>query len=158
MKVHEKWSKFQRAEVPKLSKKETKRKIQIVAKDLGKPFAEVKKAFEVNDEEEIWLNSRYQVIIREETDFSHLSIKRHDKEPIHDWRDLQRIKNELVGPECEGIELYPAESRLLDTANQFHLWVRKNPNERLPYGFDCSRTVANYVSPESGAKQRAYED
>jgi hypothetical protein len=37
---------------------------------------------------------------------------------VHDWRDLQRIKNQLVGPECEAVELYPAESRKVDTANQ----------------------------------------
>lgn len=52
-----------------------------------------------------------------------LSIKRNDRSPVHDWRDFQRIKNELVGPEFEAIELYPAESRLVDSANQYHLWV-----------------------------------
>ena len=28
------------------------------------------------------------------------------------------IKNLIVGPEHEGFEIYPAESRLVDTANQ----------------------------------------
>ena len=62
----------------------------------------------------------------------HLSIKRHDKAAVHDWRHLQRIKNELVGPEREAIELYPRESRLMDSANSYHLYV-------LPEGkqIDC---------------------
>lgn len=39
----------------------------------------------------------------------HLSIKRLSKGVVHDWRELQRIKNELTHPECEAVELYPAE-------------------------------------------------
>ena len=53
----------------------------------------------------------------------HLSIKRLDKEPIMDWRDLQDIKNKLVGPEHEAMQLFPAESRCVDSANQYHLWA-----------------------------------
>jgi len=40
----------------------------------------------------------------------------------HDWRDLQRVKNDLVGEEWEGVELYPSESRLVDPSNRFYLW------------------------------------
>lgn len=65
-----------------------------------------------------------------------LSIKRIDKGPLHDWRHLQEIKNMIVGPEHEGVELYPAESRLTDTANQYHLWVLRSPEVRFPFGFD----------------------
>jgi hypothetical protein len=77
----------------------------------------------------VFINDVYQVNIRVEKKTYHgcsvvwLSIKRRDKEPCHDWRDFQEIKNQLVGPECEGIELYPAESRVVDTANQYHIWV-----------------------------------
>jgi len=81
--------------------------------------------------DDVYLNDTYQVNITWKTkhhafgdaDIVHLSIKRIDKAPIHDWRDLQEIKNELVGPEREAIELYPAEQRRVDTANQYHLWV-----------------------------------
>lgn len=52
-----------------------------------------------------------------------LSIKRMDKQHIHDWRHLQRIKNAICGPEREGFVVYPAESRLNDTANHYHMWV-----------------------------------
>lgn len=63
----------------------------------------------------------------------HLSVKRIDKEPIMDWRDLQDIKNKLAGPEVEAIQLFPAESRLVDSANQYHLWcIMKEGKERQP--------------------------
>jgi hypothetical protein len=82
----------------------------------------------------------------------HLSIKRRDKLPIHDWRDIQRIKNELVGPEIEGMELYPAESRLVDTANQYHIWCF--PNATFPFGFHEGRLVTEAES--DGSKQRPF--
>ena len=49
---------------------------------------------------------------------TYLSIKRNDKEAIRDWRDLQEIKNILVGEENEGVEVFPAESRLVGTSIQ----------------------------------------
>ena len=85
----------------------------------------------------------------------HLSIKRLDVEAIHDWRELQRIKNELVGPEFEAIELYPAESRLLDTANQYHLWVAITPGFKFPFGVR-ERLVTN--EGPLGGKQRPFEE
>jgi hypothetical protein len=39
------------------------------------------------------------------------SIKRRDKSSAHGWRDLLSIKNLIVGPEYEGFEIHPAESR-----------------------------------------------
>lgn len=73
-------------------------------------------------------NSRYQVVRREYPEgpfgpYVHLTIRSRDGSPVHDWRDFQRIKNELVGEEAEAVELYPAESRLVDTANHYHLWA-----------------------------------
>jgi len=64
-----------------------------------------------------------------------LSIRRLDRKPIHDWRDLQEIKNLVVGPEHEAMEIYPKESRVMDTANQYHLWVLKDPNDTIPIGW-----------------------
>ena len=75
-------------------------------------------------EDKVWENSRYQVRVSElETGITHLSIKRLKKEAIHDWRELLRIKNELTHPEREAIEIYPAMWRVVDTSNQYHLWV-----------------------------------
>lgn len=91
-------------------------------------------------DEEVWLNNRWQVNVRrfagwgifEGQRITHLSIKRLDKLAIHDWRDLQWIKNKLAGAECEAFELYPMESRLVDGSNQFHLWCIEGI---LPVGF-----------------------
>ena len=86
-----------------------------------------------------YVNSRYYVWVTFEKvpegvpPAVHLSIRAHDRRCVHDWRDMQRIKNELCGPEADGIEIYPAESRLMDEANQFHLYVL-HPLVELPWG------------------------
>jgi hypothetical protein len=41
--------------------------------------------------------------------------------PIHNWRHLQQIKNDICGEESEALELYPAMSRIVDTVNQGRL-------------------------------------
>lgn len=74
----------------------------------------------------------------------HLSIKRHDNEPVRSWSDLQEIKNLLVGPEHEAIEIYPAESRLVDMAPQYHLWVFADVEYRVPVGW-TTRMVSSEV-------------
>ena len=85
----------------------------------------------------------------------HLSIKNVvDRGPTHDWRDLQRIKNELIGPDREGIELYPAESRLVDTSNQFHIFVLPE-GMQMPFGYG-SRLVVE--TEDFGVRQRPFED
>lgn len=113
---------------------------------------------------EVYVNDQYQVNVDKNPKHGfptmtlwHLSIKRLDHNPIHDWRDLQAIKNAIAGPEFEAIELYPAESRVVDTANQFHLWVfmseqsSKEPPQ-LPLGW-WTRVVIS--DPDLGeAKQR----
>jgi hypothetical protein len=77
---------------------------------------------------EIWVNDEYQATVgylgpMGKAGVCHLSIKRRDGGPAHDWRDLQSIKNEIMGTEREGVEIFPAESRLHDTADQTHIWV-----------------------------------
>jgi hypothetical protein len=90
---------------------------------------------------EYWNNDKYQVAIFEaETgeEFPamwHLSFKRHDRAPIFNWRDVQMLKNQIIGPENEAVQLFPAESRLVDGANQYHLFVLKDPEVRFPFGF-----------------------
>jgi len=107
------------------------------------------------ESETVWLNNRYQVHVTPVADeltnhehqadrieaawpfesipLTHLSIKRLDKRPIREWRDLLWIKNQLCGEDCEAIEIFPAMSRLVDTSNQYHLWVFP-PGYRLPFG------------------------
>jgi hypothetical protein len=112
----------------------------------------------------IFLNSRYQVDVRDAEpapgwpQMKWLSIKRLDRAPIGEerFRDFQRIKNELVGKECEAVELYPAESRLVDTANQYHLWVIAEPGQMFPFGF--GERLTSYKEKVGGAVQRPHED
>lgn len=86
----------------------------------------------------------------------HLSIKRIDRQPVHDWAHLQRIKNELVGERHEAIELYPAEDRMVNMANQYHLWVVDDPEVRFPIGFHEGRHVSDDIAA-SKARQRLFE-
>jgi hypothetical protein len=113
----------------------------------------------------IYRNSRYTVFVRKVKatapgwpDAAWLSIKRNDRDVCRDWRDFQRIKTELIGPDYEGVELYPAESRLVDGANQYHLWVPLDPRWRLPYGFDDGRQVGTDNADKSGAVQRPFTE
>jgi len=123
-------------------------------------------------DDEIWVNNLYQVNIRRRTgpgffdntkevyngfpkengEVVWLSIKRLDKEPIHDWRDLQQIKNEVMGEEAEAIEIYPAESRKMDVANQYHLFAFTT---KIPVGFVGRAVESSDKAEQVGAKQRA---
>ena len=113
---------------------------------------------ETGNPRECWLNNRYQVLVYAVKPAAgwppclHLSIKLRSREPIRDWRDLQRIKNELSGTESEGLELFPAESRLVDAANQYHMTCFC-PGLRVPVG-SPERDV-NYGDRDDGSQQRA---
>ena len=124
------------------------KEIAAVVNGQGIPEAVAREMFErIEAEETLWINDTYQVSRRDTGGGSvHLSIKRIDQEPVHDWRDLQRIKNELIGPDCEAIELYPAEDRRVDTANQYHLWGLADPDYRFPVGFSERKTSTGSAS------------
>jgi len=104
--------------------------------------------------DEVWINDKYQVDVTRGIkspswpDMIHLSIKLLTEDPIHDWRDLQAIKNTLVGEENEAVELYPAESRLVDMANRFHLWVIATPGVKFPFGFPSRITASEAMGDE----------
>ena len=97
----------------------------------------------------LFRNSTYQVDMRKVDpipgypEITWLSIKRIDKAPVGEerFRDFQEIKNALVGEEAEAVELYPAETRLVDTCNQYHLWVVNGL--QFPFGF--SERQVSYV-------------
>lgn len=111
----------------------------------------------------VFINSRYQVVLSQQEvegfkgPVDHLSIKRWDRAPCRDWREMQRIKNELLGEDREACEIYPSEQRLVDTANQYHLWVLPK-GVMFPFGF-FNRVVAhpgaNKEAPD--AEQRPFE-
>ncbi len=62
-----------------------------------------------------------------------LMVRRNDQEPVRNWTHMQRIKNELMGRERVAVEVYPAESDLVDDANMYHLWVMPE-DFALPFG------------------------
>lgn len=91
-------------------------------------------------EAEVWTNNLYEVLLRRHKneglcDLIHLAIRTLDRQAKHDWRHFQRIKNELLGEDIEAVEVYPAEERLVDTMNQYHLWAFDDPNFRFPFGY-----------------------
>tara|TARA_Y100001973_G_C5164440_1_gene315296 strand:+ start:491 stop:1162 length:672 start_codon:yes stop_codon:yes gene_type:complete len=97
--------------------------------------------------EGVYRNSRYEVtryegvpMVGSDMKLSWLSVVRLDKQPVFDWRDLQRIKNELLGPEREAVDLFPSEARLVDTGNTYHIWAFPQGTS-LPFGF-LERLVA----------------
>lgn len=116
----------------------------------------------VHTHDEIWGNDIYLVFVTRTfkgnppgtPPMTWLSIKRHDKEPCNDWRDFQFIKNQLVGPECEAVQMYPAESRLVDASNQYHLLCLKDKALRFPFGFNEGRVISEH--PFKGGKQRSW--
>lgn len=106
-----------------------------------------------DDESEYWINDIYQVQVRRYSDFTHINIRRRDGGTIlRDWRHFQQIKNELLGPECEAVELYPAESRKWDEANKYHLFGLSD-GSRFPFGFD-DRFVSFDGGEAKGMRQR----
>lgn len=113
----------------------------------------------------IWTNNVYQVAIRlappvylypkgvpigGDQAMKHLSIKRRDRKPvgIERFQHFQRIKSDLLGDEVEAVELYPAESRLVDGAHQYHLWALFGA--RFPFGFNNGRLVTVPISEPDG--------
>jgi hypothetical protein len=86
---------------------------------------------------ETWINDLYQVQKRvTDTGVIHLNIRRRDGAAvIRDWRHFQLIKNQLIGEECEAVELYPAESRKVDSSNKYHLYGVPDPTYRFSFGW-----------------------
>lgn len=111
-------------------------------------------------DEEIWLNETYQVAaIRSDHPIfgkiMQINIRRRDGNVIfRDWRHFQDIKNQLAGPECEAVELYPAESRVIDTANKYHLWCILDDTKGIPLGWHEGRHVTDDKSKLPGLRQR----
>jgi hypothetical protein len=78
---------------------------------------------------EAYTNGLYVALVRHAPrGVTHLAIRTASNlEPS--WRDLQRIKNELFGPERHAVQVCPRESRLIDQADMYHLWI-------MPEGFE----------------------
>jgi hypothetical protein len=83
--------------------------------------------------------------------WAEIGIHCPDGEPRHDWRVFQKIKNDVVGPEWEALELFPAESRLVDPSNYYVLYA----TEKIPLGWFHGKRIIE--SPETAiAPQRGW--
>ena len=98
--------------------------------------------------EEVWANNLYECNVRKipdaklKNDIIHLSIKNYDRNTDIPWQHKQWIKNEVLGREYEGLELFPAESRMINTANQYHIWCLPK-GIVVPIGWFEGRVVSN---------------
>jgi len=83
-----------------------------------------------------YVNNRYSVqlslVSTGDGEVTHLWIRAHDGSMPRSWRDLQRIKNELVGADRVAVEVFPPDDELVDSANMAHLWVYP-PGFILPF-------------------------
>jgi hypothetical protein len=82
----------------------------------GADLKGVIKAWETTD-------NKYQIFFDEIKGYKHLRIRRSDMKPVHNWRDLQTIKNDLWGKNVIAIEIYPYDSNIVDLSNSYHLWT-----------------------------------
>lgn len=148
---------FYAAELP-----ESALEVVAIAKRFGVDLATAQRQVGVLRQHSVFLSETHQVNVQlvkapfgpNLGDVAWLSIKRRDRDVIRDWRELQAIKNAIVGPEHEGFELYPAESRLCDTANQFHLFVFMQTTVRMPVGFTEREVAGAEAAKAVGATQR----
>lgn len=134
-------------------------------RELGIDDEFAKKMYEENGKEVCFKNDKYTVLVSDyepedsafllPQEMIWLSIRRNDREPVTDWRELQQIKNILVGPENEGLQLFPAESRLVDSSNQFHMVVLRDGTKRFQFGFK-RRGVSD--TPFLNSKQRPFSE
>ena len=138
--------------------------------------AELLRATGINrDEIEMWQNHTYTVIVGRAVmtkqveggedvtiNFVHeLAIRRNDRHWPRDWRDFQRIKDQIAGEDVEAMELYPRKDRIMDTANQFYLWCLPPGNiislfNGLPCGFALGLRMDDPDAPFPHAVQRPF--
>jgi hypothetical protein len=83
----------------------------------------------------VYENDVYHVEVVPRGPYLHLRIRRHDGGACENWREFQQIKNEIVGAECEAVELFPARSQQHSPVNEHCLWVYADSRARFPLGF-----------------------
>lgn len=72
----------------------------------------------------IFQNNLYRAVVRRMSNgMIHISFRNMENSTEIPWKHKQQIKNDICGKEREAIELFPAMSRIVDAANQYHLWV-----------------------------------
>lgn len=75
-----------------------------------------------------YFNNRYEVLVTEHDEYTHLRVSLIDRTPIKShWSEMNRIKDEVLegGPTRWGMEFYPPTDELVDQANWYHMLVLK---------------------------------
>jgi len=119
----------------------SKRQRRITAQKLSKKDEGAFTPVEVNAQKYPWMtrayrNNKYTVMINDNAKTTvgpaiRAMVQNHFDLPIlNHWSELQRIKNEIFGPETTAVEYYPAESELVNQHNIYWLWIF--PSGHLP--------------------------
>jgi hypothetical protein len=120
---------------------------------------------EIPAPDEVWGSSQYTATVHYLDDnrdgFIEVGIHNYHRTTHVPWRHIQQIKNEVFGPDREAVQLFPAEDRLLDSANEY--WIYVYPTSEAPMrkrgvkiGMDRGRSV-NYDMPPMGKARQAPE-
>jgi len=137
--------------------------VQATAKSQNISLEEARKMLDAEiARDNTWVNEIYQVAV---TRWDHpnlgpcmqINIRRRDGKVIfRDWRHFQAIKNQLAGPECEGLEIYPAESRKVDTSNKYHIFciLTADEDHRIPFGWQERDVCEQTADGVNGIRQR----
>ncbi len=110
---------------------------------------------------ELWGSSQYTVTVHYLDDnrdgFVEVGIHNYRRTTHVPWRHVQQIKNEVFGPDREAVQLFPAEDRLVDAANEY--WIYVYPTGTAPMrgevklGMDRGRQVTYDLPPMGKARQ-----
>jgi hypothetical protein len=107
-----------------------KQETDFVQIDLGE------RSFVPNGMTRAYRSNRFTVMIYDNSPTTHgpaikVLIQNHSNTPIvNHWREIQRVKNEVFGPEVMAIEYFPAESELIDNFNIY--WIFIFPDGVIP--------------------------
>ena len=90
-----------------------------------------------------WANDLYMAtVLHEPNGWAHITFKRNDGGTNVSWQEKQWLKSDVLGEDCEALELFPAESRVVETAGYHYLWGKKE----LAVGFPVDYTAYDVVS------------
>ena len=64
-------------------------------------------------------DGKYDILFDQVQGYKHLRISRIDGEPIHNYMDLQEIKNDLLGEDVVAVEIFPKKADFKDGSKIF---------------------------------------
>ena len=82
-------------------------------------FVTANKCFKSGDD-------KYIIFLIEGKKYKHLKVTRTDDKPIHNYLDMQEIKNLILGDDVFAVEIYPPKKDFVNGSNTYHLWSWDN--------------------------------